>query len=241
MNTEKRQPRAYALVVAGGSGQRLGSDTPKQFLTLGGQEVLTYSLLALQRTANICGIVVCAQKMWHEHVRALCAENKITKFMDAAAAGADRRASVYSGLCALSARGIGEDDVVLVHDAARPFLTRRVIEDNIRVALEKGACCTVIPSTDTPLMSESGGAIDRTLPRRCVYLSQTPQSFRFGLIFAAHRQVPLDLADVTDDCALALADGHEVALVSGERELMKITHPQDMAIASVFLKAYSEE
>ena len=241
MNTEKRQPRAYALVVAGGSGQRLGSDTPKQFLTLGGQEVLTYSLLALQRTANICGIVVCAQKMWHEHVRALCAENKITKFMDAAAAGADRRASVYSGLCALSARGIGEDDVVLVHDAARPFLTRRVIEDNIRVALEKGACCTVIPSTDTPLMSESGGAIDRTLPRRCVYLSQTPQSFRFGLIFAAHRKVPLDLADVTDDCALALAAGHEVALVSGERELMKITYPQDMAIASVFLKAYSEE
>ena len=60
MNTEKRQPRAYALVVAGGSGQRLGGDTPKQFLTLGGQEVLTYSLLALQRTANICGIVVCA-------------------------------------------------------------------------------------------------------------------------------------------------------------------------------------
>ena len=241
MSTEKRQPRAYALVVAGGCGQRLGGDTPKQFLTLGDREVLVYSLLALQRAAEICGIVVCAQQMWHEHVRTLCAENKITKFMDVAAAGADRRASVFSGLCALSAQGIAEDDVVLIHDAARPFLTQRVICDNIRAAEKIGACNTVIPSTDTPLVSEAGVSIVRMHPRRSVYLSQTPQSFRFGLIFEAHKMVPLDLADVTDDCALALAAGHDVALVSGERKLMKITHPQDMAIAGVFLEEYQNE
>ena len=241
MNTEKRKPRAYALVVAGGSGQRLGSDTPKQFLTLGDREVLAYSLLALERAPEICGIVVCAQRTWHEHVRELCERSEITKLLDVADAGADRRGSVFSGLCALSAQGIGDDDVVLVHDAARPFLTRRVICDNIRATGEIGACNTVIPSTDTPLVSESGGSIDRMLPRRNIYLSQTPQSFRFGLIFAAHKMVPLDLADVTDDCALALAAGHEVALVSGERRLMKITHPQDMAIAGVFLEEYRNE
>ena len=228
--------KAYALIVAGGNGLRLGTETPKQFLKLAGKEVLTYSLLAFSRCAQIDGIIVCAQAQWASVVRRICQRHEVEKLICVATAGSDRRASVKSGLDALVARGLEKNSIVLVHDAARPFLTQEVILRNIEAAKRFGACNTGIPATDTPVLSEDGDTICAMPPRRQVYLSQTPQSFQTQLLLRAHAQVPEDSANLTDDCALVHACGHTVKLVQGSPALFKITRAQDFALARAVLE-----
>ncbi|MBP3371853.1 MAG: 2-C-methyl-D-erythritol 4-phosphate cytidylyltransferase [Clostridia bacterium] len=230
--------KAYALIVAGGTGTRFGADRPKQYLPLGDGEVLSFSYAAFSACEEISGIVIVAQDIWHNHVRALCDKCGSEKLLCIAQAGDDRRASVRNGLHIFEQLGLGKDSVVLVHDAARPFLTKEVIMENIASASEFGACCTVVPATDTPIVSADGKTIDQMPPRSTMYMSQTPQSFSMELLIRAHDTVPTDAPDVTDDCSLVRAIGHSVRLVMGTQQLFKITRAQDMIMAQNILEDY---
>lgn len=227
---------AYALIVAGGTGTRFGADRPKQYLPLGDREVLCYSYGAFCDCEQISGVVIVAQNMWHDHVRALCRAHGDQKLLAIAAAGDDRRASVRNGLKVFEDLGLAKGSVVLVHDAARPFLTNDVILENIAVTKEHGACCTVVPCTDTPIVSTDGATIEQMPPRSTVYLSQTPQSFSMELLIEAHDSVPADAPDVTDDCSLVRRIGHAVRLVTGTQNLFKITRAQDLIMAQNLLE-----
>ncbi len=230
--------KAYALIVAGGTGTRFGAARPKQYLSLGDGEVLSYSYEAFSACEEISGIVIVAQDMWRDHVRALCDKCCSEKLLCIAQAGEDRRASVRNGLRIFEQLGLEKDSVVLVHDAARPFLTKEVIAQNIAAASEFGACCTVVPATDTPIVSADGKTIGQMPPRSMMYMSQTPQSFSMELLIRAHDTVPLDAPDVTDDCSLVRAIGHSVRLVMGTQQLFKITRAQDMIMAQNILEDY---
>ena len=228
--------KAYALIVAGGTGTRFGADRPKQYLPLGGEEVLSFSYAAFCACEKIEGIVIVAQDVWQDHVWELCEKHGTEKLIAIADAGEDRRASVYNGLQAFSSRELANDSVVLVHDAARPFLSQDVIEENIAMASAHGACCTVVPCTDTPIVSFDGNTIDQMPPRSTMYMSQTPQSFQMELLLQAHETVPQDAPDVTDDCSLVRSIGHPIHLVVGTQQLFKITRAQDLVTAQNILE-----
>ena len=166
----------------------------------------------------------------------LCKTIGTDKLIAIADAGKERRDSVRNGLAEFEARNLQTDALILVHDAARPFLSPDVILRNIEGAARFGACCTVIPSTDTPIVSANGNTIDQMPPRSQVYMSQTPQSFHMELLLRAHDTVPKDAPNVTDDCSLVRSIGHAVHLVQGTDTLFKITRAQDLMLAQHVLE-----
>ena len=133
------------------------------------------------------------------------------------------------------------EDILLIHDAVRPFVTERIILENIRMAREYGAVYTVYPVQDTIVQSLNGKELSDIPDRSALYLGQTPQSFRCSLIQQAHQRYAAQTspAPVTDDCSLVLQMGHPVYLVSGSKTNIKITTPEDMEIARFFAQKFS--
>ena len=225
-----------AVILAGGVGTRMGADIPKQFITAGGKPVIIHTLERFAKHGEINGIIVVCVPQWIDYMQKLIVRYSVDKIFTVVPGGSTRRESSLKG--ALEADRIlsemygeiydGNGHVLLMHDAARPFVSERIISENIKAALEKGACETVIKVNDTVLRGK-GGLAQEIIPRDEIYLVQTPQSFTPGNILRAHREVPGD-AVITDDAGLVLAMGGEVALVDGARENVKITTPEDLKL-----------
>lgn len=227
-----------ALILAGGEGRRMGRDIPKQFLKIAGKPLLLYSLEAFERHALIDAIAVVCPPAWRQAVRALAEDAGITKLKWTVDAGSTRSLSSYQGLLALR-ESMNDRDIVLIHDAARPFLTHRIISDNIRVAQRYGAANTALPSVDTVLQSLDGQTAEKVLDRAQLYISQTPQTFRYGLIVEAYRRFFESGADTaTCDCSVARLAGYTVGLCEGSRMNIKVTTAEDLPIAETFVKVY---
>ena len=134
-----------------------------------------------------------------------------------------------NGLKALKNQGILDSDIVLIHDGARPFVSKEIILNNIKVAKENDAAITVIKSTDSLLMSKTGKVVDSYLDREHIYNCQTPQSFKFSLIFEAHNQARNDgIFDASDDARLVIRMNKNVSLVLGDVNNKKITYKEDL-------------
>jgi 2-C-methyl-D-erythritol 4-phosphate cytidylyltransferase len=207
-----------AVLVAGGSGSRLGADVPKAFVSVGGRTLLEHAG-ALLRHPLIRDAVVVAPAAWVERARELCGGNIV-------AGGDTRQESVAAGLSALAT----DVDVVLVHDVARPFVPADVV-DRVLAALQNGAdaaipACAV---TDTVKQVSADGTVTATLDRSALVAVQTPQGFRRDVLLAAHASA--SSAGATDDAALVEAAGARVVVVAGAREAFKITDPWDLALA----------
>lgn len=212
-----------AIIVAGGSGRRLGGETPKQFLEVGGKPIIIICLEKFERHDGIDEIIAVCQPEYMALLKRQAAEFGISKLREIARAGDTRRESVLDGLKAVR----DKDAVVLIHDAARPLVTARIISDNISGVIAHGAVVTAIPASDTIFRSVDGLAVDEVMNRGELYHAQTPQSFRYGIIMSAHLNT--DIADATDDCRLALAAGHKVVPVPGDGLNFKITTRDDLA------------
>jgi 2-C-methyl-D-erythritol 4-phosphate cytidylyltransferase / 2-C-methyl-D-erythritol 2,4-cyclodiphosphate synthase len=213
-----------AIIAAAGSGSRLGGSVPKQFLPLGGVPVLQRAVRAFQAAPRVTDVIVVTRVEAVEAVAALIGSGgKPTRVV---AGGATRQASVACGVAAL-AEAAG---YVLVHDAARPFVTPAVIERALDAAIEDGAAIVAMPATDTVkrVAVEAGAArIVETIPRESIFLAQTPQAFRRDVLEAA---VALGRAGVeaTDEAALAERAGHRVRIVEGDPANVKITTADDL-------------
>jgi 2-C-methyl-D-erythritol 4-phosphate cytidylyltransferase / 2-C-methyl-D-erythritol 2,4-cyclodiphosphate synthase len=218
-----------AIIAAGGRGLRLGADRPKQFLDIGGQAMLDMSVAALAASDRISEIVVALP---NEHVASVSADwsGKFQKPVTCVTGGARRQDSVANAFARVSPGA----DVVLVHDAARPFVTAAVIERTIDGALAHGAAIAAIPVRDTvkqaegPLV-EGAHVVKATLRRDEIFLAQTPQAFRRD-VFASVLASAGD-ADATDEAMLAERAGHPVYLVAGDPANIKITTADDLATA----------
>ena len=233
----------FALVLGGGSGRRMtGSDVPKQYLMLGGRPVIMHSVQRFLRNEKVDRVVIVCPEDHLEYTAALAAQYlEDDSSVSVTAGGADRNASLMKGM--LKAREFmkdGSDAVVLTHDAARPFLTDRIIEENIAAAAAYGACTTAVPAVDTIMRSDDGQVISEIPKRSLMYQVQTPQSFRFSVLYDAMNSLSAaELGILTDACGIMQARGVPVRLVPGENYNIKLTYPQDMVTAEGILKSLS--
>jgi 2-C-methyl-D-erythritol 4-phosphate cytidylyltransferase/2-C-methyl-D-erythritol 2,4-cyclodiphosphate synthase len=217
-----------AIIAAGGRGARLGGDRPKQFLSLGGRPMLQRSVDAFVLNDRIADLVVALPHDLADDVPDyLRGCPKPIEIVE----GGDRRQDSVANAFALVA---GRADVVVIHDAARPFVSADLIRRTVDAAVECGAAIAALPATDTVKRAGADRLIAGTLPRGEIFLAQTPQAFRVGVLRDA-----LVLAsrstDATDEAALAEQAGHRVRLVDGDSRNMKITTPDDLATAERLL------
>lgn len=216
--------KAIALIVAAGSGLRVGGEIPKQFLHLGGKPLLRYCLETFAAHARINGICVVINPTYRPFYEAAIAGLDL---LPAVNGGATRQESVRLGLESLEAL---QPDLVLIHDAARPFLDAATIDRTLDALEEHTAALVAVPVVDT-LKRAEGGFSGVTVDRKDLWRAQTPQGFHFSSILAGHRTVAGNGQEMTDDAAVAEATGQRVILVQGHEDNFKVTTAADLARA----------
>ena len=221
----------YVIIVAGGKGLRMGSDIPKQFLPIGGKPVLMRTLERFREYDKDLKIILVLPEAQQDYWQGLCKEYDFQVEYQLANGGQTRFHSVQNGLALIPDNAEG---VVGVHDGVRPFPSIDVIRNCYTTAREKKAVIPVIPVVETVrhlLVHSKDKSI--TVPRDEYRLVQTPQTFDIQLLKAANRQPYND--GFTDDASVVESYGHEITLVEGNRENIKITTPYDMKIAEVLI------
>lgn len=223
-----------ALVPAAGRGLRMGGHIPKQFLTLGGRPILAQSLTALQASPVIHEIILAVPQSERQycldHIVATGEFPKITKVVPG---GEQRQDSVRHALAEVDP----ETEIVLVHDAVRPFLTVTMIREVVEAAVEHGAAIIALPMRDTVKYVGDGKVIERTVDRRPLWLAQTPQAFRREWLEEGHRKALLGGVHATDDAHLVELLGKPVVVVEGSGENIKVTRPEDLVIGEAILRS----
>jgi 2-C-methyl-D-erythritol 4-phosphate cytidylyltransferase len=217
-----------AIIVAAGSSSRMGG-VNKVFAPLGGVEVIARALQVFEDSRVVSRIVLVLGADRVMEGRPLAAKLGLTKVTKVVPGGRRRQDSVRAGLEAL-----GECDYVLVHDGPRPFVTEGIIERVLEGARETGAAVPALPVSDTIKEAGDERLVAQTLDRARLVAVQTPQAFRYDLLARAHREVT---ADVTDDASMVEALGGPVRIVEGDRRNIKITTPEDLALAEALLAA----
>lgn len=225
-------PEVAILVVAAGRGHRVGGETPKQYLRLAGEPVLTRTLRALAEAAPSAALLTVIHpddSDLYNYAAALLPDDARARLLPPVHGGATRQQSVRAGLELLSQ---AQPKVVLIHDAARPFSTSALIRKAIEAAREFAAAAPGVAAIDTFKQVDAAGVIVATPPRDALRAVQTPQAFAFDLILDAHRRAAeAGLAELTDDAAVAEWAGHRVHVFAGEAANMKITTADDLAKA----------
>ena len=214
-----------ALIVAAGKGDRLGGDLPKQYANLGGKSLLAHSVDAFMAHPDIGSILVVIGHGQEVLAKAALGERKISGFVTG---GVEREHSVKAGLDALSGSGTTK---VLIHDAARPFVSTQVI-DRLISALDKAdGALPALPVVDT--LAFGGAVLGEPVDRAGLLRIQTPQAFRFDAIMTSHERWNGGIA--TDDAQMARSAGYSIAVVAGDPALEKITHAIDLSLANARL------
>lgn len=230
----------FAAVFAGGIGSRMGnSETPKQYLELGTKPVIIHTIEKFFINDMIDEIIVLCPKAWVAHTRDLIKKHlpegkKITVI----AGGETRNGTLEKAIEFIEGNYETDEDTVLVtHDAVRPFLTHRIIVENVEAAIEHGACDTVIPATDTIVESTDGKMISSIPERKRMFQGQTPQSFRLKELERVLASLTEDeKAILTDACKIFSIKNKDVYMVDGEVFNIKITYPYDLKVAHTLLK-----
>lgn len=219
-----------ALILAAGKGTRMGVAIPKQFIKYKEKPILIHTLEAFAKHSDVHKICIICPAESIEYTKTLVAQYNISKVAWVEAGGTSRRDSSYIGVSRLAGEMDG-NDVVLIHDGARPNVSERIITENIIAAEKFGACETAISSQDTIAFSEDGEKITSIPDRSKMYNVQTPQSFKIYVILSAHEAWQKKKGgDATDDAALVLANGQDVYIVKGEKNNLKITTEEDLRI-----------
>ena len=221
--------KVVAAVLAGGSGSRMGIKTLKQFLSLGKKTIIQTSIQAFKSSGLVDHIVVALPRGTLPHYEKEIRSYRFGKFVSVIEGGLTRQESSYSTLQYIEK--LGGTEIVLIHDAARPFVTKVMIEQSIELARRHGASEVAAPSVDT-LIESDGTFIRSILDRSRIFRVQTPQTFQFNLILKAHQKaLSENCFSATDDAQLILKMGRKVALVEGSQENLKITTPVDYEVA----------
>jgi len=220
---------ALALVPAAGCGRRLGTRTRKPFVTLGGKPLIVHALETLDSCGSVDAIMIAAERPYIKRLEDIVRRYRIRKVIAVVAGGRTRYHSVKN--CIRAVRG--HFDVILVHDAARPFVDKKLVEDSIMLAMRYGSCIVAVPESDTVKLSDGKGFVKRTLDRRLVYRAQTPQAFRADIIrklYLSGRRGPS-----TDDASLAESAGLKVKILEGSYRNMKVTTKEDLKAGEAIL------
>jgi len=220
---KSRMPKTGVVIVGAGSSQRMGRD--KVFISLAGKPLLAWSVDFCQTCKLVDQIAIVLNENKLDLGRKLAADRRWSKVLEICAGGKRRQDSVRQGLNELE-----DCDWVVIHDSARPFLTTDLIRDGLEAAQATGAAVAAVPIKDTVKLGGGDMMVSKTLNRQELWAIQTPQIFRFDIIAEAHEQIK---EDVTDDASMVEHLGRKVKLYMGSYNNIKITTPEDLALAEL--------
>ena len=226
-----------ALLIAGGTGQRMGQEIPKQFLNVHDKPVIIYTLEAFQRHPDIDAIAVVCLTDWIHVLDVYARQFNITKLRYIIPGGDSGQASIRNGVFELE-KHYSRDDFVLVHDAIRPMVSEEVISDSLKVAQEYGNAITVIPCAEAMVMTEDQQSSEELYPRDQLKRTQTPQVFRIGEICDLHREaLARGITNSVASVTLMIELGHRVYFSQGSEKNVKLTTVEDIDIFKALLVA----
>lgn len=226
--------KVIALIPAAGMGKRMQAGINKQYLQIGGMPIVARTIALFEETALVDDIYVITPEQEIAFCRTEVVERYgFAKVLGIIPGGKERQNSVLNGLRAID--GTDEDAVILIHDGVRPFITRHMVEHAIATARDFDGALVAVPAKDTVKIVHDG-VVTATPPRETIWLAQTPQAFRYGVIRAAHEIADAEGFLGTDDASLVERMGNEVHIVLGDYRNIKITTPEDLVLAEAFLK-----
>lgn len=219
-----------ALVLSGGTGTRLGYDIPKQYIEVNNKPIVGYCLDVIQRNELIDKIQIVADKSWRDLIKKYCDENSIYKFCGFSNPGENRQLSILSGLENIK-KFSDTEDLVFIHDAARPMLTDEIIYNCINAVSEKNCdgSLPVLPMKDTVYYSSNGNNIEKLLDRKCLFAGQSPEVFKFGKYYEANlKLLPDEILKINGSTEAAILNGMDIAMIVSDENNFKITTKADL-------------
>lgn len=230
-----------ALVIAGGSGNRMKQSIPKQFLTVNEKPVIVYTLEAFQRHPEIDAIAVVCIEGWENVLCSYAKQFNIAKLQYVVQGGANGQDSIRNGLLELEKYYYSED-VVLIHDAIRPMVSAEIITDCIRTTEEYGCAIAVIPCAEAILQTDDEMVSSGSYPRNRLRRTQTPQGFRLGDMCELHRKaLETGITNSVASCTLMIEMGKQVHFSVGSEKNIKLTTIEDIEIFKALLAAKRSE
>lgn len=227
-----------AMIIAGGVGARMGQDIPKQFINVYDKPIVIYTMEAFQRHPDIDGIEVVCLDGWHDILRAYAKQFGISKLEGIVSGGKNGQDSIRNGLYDIASRHNDENDIVLIHDAIRPMLSKEVIDDNLKVCREHGNAITVIPCNAAMLKTFDGIETEEQVPRDNLKETQTPQSFYLKDIIAAHKEaLERGITNSVASCTMYIELGKKLYMSAGAEKNLKLTTTEDIEIFKALLNA----
>ncbi|CAM2361708.1 IspD/TarI family cytidylyltransferase [Listeria seeligeri] len=229
----------YAEILAGGKGTRMGNvNMPKQYLPLKGKPIIVHTIEKFILNDRFDKIIIATPKDWINHTQDIIKKYIFDTRVVVIEGGTDRNETIMNGIRYVEKEfGLNDDDIIVTHDAVRPFITHRIIEENIDMALEFGSVDTVIPAVDTIVESTNHDFITDIPVRGNMYQGQTPQSFNMKIIQKHYNNLTDDEKQIlTDACKICLLAGEKVKLVNGGISNIKITTPYDLKVANAIVQ-----
>lgn len=234
--------RNIALILAGGHGARMHSETPKQFLTLRGMPVIMYSLSMLERHPLIDEVAVVCLQGWEAYVQGLVRAHRLTKIRHIFTGGEESHISICNGIRGLCSCGARKTDVVLVHEAVRPLVSARIVSDCIRVCRSKGNAITAIRDNEALMYTEDGCVSDACFSRENMFRAQTPHTFFLDTLQQAYaRAERCGIKGQSLYTLMAELGYGPFNIVEGDRRNFKLTHPEDFRVAEVMIEHFGPE
>lgn len=229
-----------AVIFAGGSGVRMNnSAVPKQFLELYGKPIIVYTLEQFEKHPEIDFIIVACIRTHLDYMRSLVDKYNLLKVRKIVKGGKSGQESIFNALTALEQLVDNPNQtVVLIHDGGRPLVDSETISDNIKKVEEFGSCITCVPSIETVVVANQDYSLLEVPKRECSYLARAPQSFYLNEILKAHRKAIEEGRDTfVDSCSLMSFYGHQLGMIKGKMENIKITTPTDFYVFKAILDA----
>ena len=232
-----------ALLIAGGSGNRMGQDIPKQFMHVDGCPIIIHTMKCFQKHPDIDAIAVVCLKGWDTVLQAYANQFCIDKLKWIFPGGKSGMESIHNGIYGLKDAGCGNEDLVLIHDSVRPLLGQDIISSNIAICKAYGYAITGIQCREAILESEDGFTTSVSIPRDKLIRTQTPQTFRLGNIINVHEEAKSKgILDSVASCTLiAEVGGREMHIVPGSEKNIKITTVEDLEILKALMHTSKDE
>lgn len=232
-----------ALIIAGGSGNRMGQDIPKQFMHVDGAPIIIWTLKAFQQHPDIDAIGVVCLKGWETVLQSYANQFLVDKLKWIFPGGNTGMESIHNGIYGLKEAGCGTDDLVLIHDAVRPLVSQEIISSNIAICKAYGYAITGIKCREAILESNDGFTSNTSIPRDKLIRTQTPQTFRLGNIIGVHEEArEKGISDSVASCTLVAELGKErmMHIVPGSEKNIKITTVEDLEMIKALMHTEQE-
>ena len=233
----------FALIIAGGSGNRMGQDIPKQFMHVDNCPIIVHTMKCFQNHPDIHGIAVVCLKGWETVLQSYANQFLIDKLKWIFPGGDTGMESIHNGIYGLKEAGCGDEDLVLIHDAVRPLLSQDIISSNIAICKAYGYAITGIQCREAILESEDGFSSNNSIPRDKLIRTQTPQTFRLKNIIDVHEQAKLKgiVNSVSSATLVAEVGDRTMHIVPGSEKNIKVTTVEDLEIIKALMHVHKED